>query len=321
MPGVGPRAGERDLVGTEGALDLLPVDLLRPRPALGRPQHDHRPGGARGARIGLDGGDVVQDGVEGGGELLVHGGRLVADDEVRRVAVAAHQRRELVVRDAGEHRRVGDLVAVEVQHGQHDAVAARVEELVRVPARGERAGLRLTVADDAQRQQVRVVEHRAVGVHERVAELAALVDRARRLRRDVAGDAAREGELPEQRPHAVDVLAEARVDLAVGALQVRVRDEPRPAVPGPGHVQRVEVPLPDRPVHVRVEEVETRGGAPVAQQPRLDVLRAQRFAQQRVVQQVDLPDREVVRRPPVRVELGQVVGSRRLGHPGAPRVA
>ena len=68
-----------------------------------------------------------------------------------------------------------------------------------MPARGQRAGLGLAVADHAQHQQVRVVERGAVGVHQRVAELAALVDRPRRLGRDVAGDAAGEGELPEQR--------------------------------------------------------------------------------------------------------------------------
>jgi hypothetical protein len=85
-----------------------------------------------------------------------------------------------------------------VQDRQHRAVVAGFEELVRVPARRQRPGLGLAVADDAADEQVGVVERRAVGVRERVAELAALVDRARRLGRDVARDAARERELPEQ---------------------------------------------------------------------------------------------------------------------------
>ena len=67
-----------------------------------------------------------------------------------------------------------------------------------MPAGRQRAGLRLAVADDAHHDQVRVVERGAVRVRQRVAELAALVDRARRLRRDVAGHAAGEGELAEQ---------------------------------------------------------------------------------------------------------------------------
>ena len=70
-----------------------------------------------------------------------------------------------------------------------------------MPAGGQRAGLRLAVADHAADQQVGVVERRAVGVQQAVAQLAALVDRARGLGRDVAGDPAREGELPKQPLH------------------------------------------------------------------------------------------------------------------------
>ena len=51
-----------------------------------------------------------------------------------------------------------------------------------MPARGQRPGLRLAVADDAEDDEIRVVEGRAEGVDEGVAELAALVDRAGRLR-------------------------------------------------------------------------------------------------------------------------------------------
>ena len=143
---------------------------------------------------------------------------LVALDEPRLVAVAAHQRVELFVRDPAQDGRVGDLVAVEVQDRQHRSVPRRVQELVRVPARGERAGLGLAVADHAGDQQVGVVERGAVGVRERVAELAALVDRARRLRRDVARDAAGERELPEQ-------LAASR------PRRARCPDRPRCSVP------------------------------------------------------------------------------------------
>ncbi|GAB2980210.1 hypothetical protein GCM10027184_33570 [Saccharothrix stipae] len=178
----------------------------------------------------------------------MHGLGLIADDEVRCVAVPAQQRRRLVLRVARRHGGVGDLVAVEVQDRQHHAVAGRVEELVRVPARGRRPG----------------------------------------LRRDVARDAAGEGELAEQRAQAVQVLADGRVDLAVGALQVGVRDEPGSAVAGTGDEEGVQVALPDRPVHVGVDQVEARGGAPVAEQARLDVLGSQRLAQQRVVQLVEV---------------------------------
>ena len=55
--------------------------------------------------------------------------------------------------------------------------------------------------------------------------------------------------------------------------------------------------------------------APVAEQPRLDVLRLERLAQQRVVEQVDLADRQVVGRAPVGVDPAELVGrvGRRTG--------
>ena len=143
MLGVGPDLAHRHLVRAPGALDRLAVDLLRAGPALGRPQHDHRParplGRAALARRPLDRGDLLDDGVHDGRPSAGGRRRVVALDEVRRVPVALHQRPQLVLRDPGQDRRVGDLVAVEVQDRQHGAVADRVEELVRVPAGGQRA--------------------------------------------------------------------------------------------------------------------------------------------------------------------------------------
>jgi hypothetical protein len=45
----------------------------------------------------------------------------------------------------------------------------------------------------------------------------------------------------------------------------------------------------------------------VAEQPRLDVLDAQWLAQQRIVEQVDLSDRQVVGTPPPGIEEVQLV--------------
>ena len=124
------------------------------------------------------------------GEPVVHAGQVVALDLEHVVAVALEQRADLGRVLAAEHGRPGDLRAVEVQDRQHRAVAGRVEERDALPGALQRAGLGLAVADDRDREQVRVVHHRAERVHQHVAELAALVDRARRGDRDVAGDAA-----------------------------------------------------------------------------------------------------------------------------------
>ena len=270
-----------------------------------------RCGRAAVAGLGLDAADLPHRLVERLGHQLVHRLGLVPLDEVGPVAVALEERAELVALDAREQRGVGDLVAVEVQDREHGAVARGVHELVGVPARGERPGLGLAVPDDAARDQIGVVVDRAVGVHEGVAQLAALVDRTRGLGSHVAGDAAGEGELAEQPAKALFVVADVRVDLAVGALEVGVRHQPRATVPGAGYVDGVEVVHLDRAVHVRVDEVEPGRRPPMPEQPRLDVLEPKRLAQERVVEQVDLPHRQVVRRPPVPVQEPQLVGGER----------
>ena len=254
------------------------------------------------AGASLDLGDLVEDLVERRRHQLVHLLGVGSLDEPRRVAVALEQGAELLGLDPGQHGRVGDLVPVQVQDRQHRAVACRVQELVRMPARRERAGLGLAVADHAQREQVRVVEHRSIRVQQRVAELAALVDRAGRLGRDVARDPARERELAEQPPQPLLVAGDVRIDLAVGAVEIGARHQAGSAVARAGDVDRAQLARPDRPVHVGVDEVEPRGRAPMSEQPRLDVLGPERLAQQRVVEQIDLPDRQIVRGAPPGVD-------------------
>src|SRR5213075_3139622 len=95
-------------------------------------------------------------------------------------------------------------------------------------ARREGAGLRFAVADDRSHNEIRVVEGRAEGVAERVAEFAALVNGSRRFRRDVTGNAAREGELFEEFLHPFLVLGDVRVNLAVGAFEPGVATMPGP---------------------------------------------------------------------------------------------
>ncbi len=182
-----------------------------------------------------------------------------------------------------------------------------------MPARRQRA-VSASPSPTTQATRSPGCRRRAEGVDERVAELAALVDRARHLRSDVARDAARErrtGGRAASRPGLV--TADVRVELAVGAFEVGVRDQRRPAVAGPGDVDRAQVAGADLPVQVRVQQVEARHRAEVAEQARLDVLRLQRLAQERVVEQVDLRDGEVVGRPPVGVDQAQLFVRQRRG--------
>ncbi len=317
--GILPDGGQRHLVGPEGALDLLPVDHRRTGPALRRTQNDHRPAGggvvlrALGPRGLLDGGDLVQAGGHRLGHGLVHGGRIVADHMVRLEAVSAHQGLQLLGRDAGEQRRVGDLVLVEGQDRQHRAVAGRVDELGAVPAASQRPRLGLPVADHAEDGEIGRVQRGPVRVQQRVAELAALVERPRRLRRAMTGHAARVGELVEEGGHARLVRSDVAEQLGEGALQPGAGVRARPAVPGAGDEDRIQVALDDQPVGVGVHQVEPGNRAEVAEQPRLDVLGDQRLAQQRVGLEVDLAHREVVGRAPPGIDPVQGVGVERAG--------
>src|SRR5450759_2346182 len=323
-----PGVRERYLMAPPGVLDLHAINRVRPGPALRGAHDDHRPGRAtpEGARRGrcLDLGDLVEHLVERCGEAGVHRHRVLAveaaGDHVRRVAVPAHQVEKLRLRDPGEHGRVRDLVAVEVQDRQHDAVGQRIDELVRVPAGRERSGLGLAVADHCGDQEVRVVERRAVRVREGVAELAALVDRSWRLRGDVARDPAREGELPEQTPHPFEVRRDVGVDLRVGPLQVGIRDQAWSTVTGAGDVDGREGPLDDRAVQVGVDEVQAGRRPEVAEQPWLDVVAGERLAEKWVGEKVDLPDREVVRGAPPTVDTGEGVTVQRGDVSGLPGV-
>jgi hypothetical protein len=61
------------------------------------------------------------------------------------------------------------------------------------------------------------------------------------------------------------------------------------------------------PVEVDVRKFCPGGRAPVAQQTRLEVREAQRLFQQRVIEQIELPDRQVVDGAPPSIDQAQLV--------------
>ena len=106
----------RNLVRAPVILGALAIDLFRTGPALGCAQHDHRPARTLletfSTRIRFDALNFPDDLVQGGGHQLVHFFRLIALDEIRRVAIATKQVIELLVADASEKAGIGNLVAV-----------------------------------------------------------------------------------------------------------------------------------------------------------------------------------------------------------------
>ncbi|MGY3080095.1 hypothetical protein ACVWZZ_006503 [Bradyrhizobium sp. LM6.10] len=311
-----PAVRDRHLMCTPKTFDLLAVDLLGAGPALRAAQHDHRrtrtfDALAAVSGVLLDRPDAGERDVERVRHGPVHQFGIVALDEQRLVAEPVEEIADLFIAHPPEHGRIGNLVAVEMQDRQHRAVMGGIEELVGVPGRCERAGLGLAVADDTGDDQVGIVEGRAIGMHQRVTELAAFMDRARRFRRRVAGNAAGEGELSEQLAQSVRIACDIGIDLAVAAFEIGVGDHAGAAVAGTADIDHAQVQRADDAVEMGINEVQTRRRAPMAEQTRLDVLGPQGLAQQRVVEQVDLPDGEIVRSAPVAIEEAEVAARRR----------
>src|SRR5437899_12985206 len=106
----------------------------------------------------------------------------------------------------------------------------------------------------------------------------------------------------------VVVRRDRRVDLAVGAPEICVREESRAAVAGTGQVDDVRAGVPDQAVQMDVDQAQAGRRAPVPEEPGLDVLGPQRLAEKRVLLEVYLADGEVVRGTPVGVEGEKSVG-------------
>src|SRR6478609_1129365 len=308
---------EWNLMRTPGTFCLVSLYGFWTGPALRRPQHDHRPARAlrlaRGTRFALDRTNAPDSLIQCGSHLLVHFGRIGTFDEDRCIAVADEQGFQLLVADPRKDGRVRDLVAIQVEDGQHRAVAHRVQELVRVPGRCERTGLGLAVTYDTCDDELRVVEHRAIGMRHAVTEFAALVDRAGCLWRDVGADVARKGELLEELLHPLCVFALVGVDLGVGSLQIAGPEYTGRSVSRPCHEDHIEVVTPDQPVQMGPHERERRARTPVPEQALLDVINAQWLTQQRVVLQVDHAYCKVIAGTPPGVHASKLLAVERGG--------
>src|SRR5262245_20904309 len=139
----------------------MAINLSWSGPTLRTPKNNHGPTWSEWLsctpRLILSLADFQHTMFQGSGHSLVHALWITAFDEIRCVPIANEQRLQFFVTDTGQDGGVIDLVTVEVQNGQHSPVRNWVEELVTVPASGERTGLRLTVAYHYEGYQIGVV--------------------------------------------------------------------------------------------------------------------------------------------------------------------
>jgi hypothetical protein len=242
---------------------------------------------------------------------------LVTGDIVWDPATAAEELVKFLRIDAGEDGWVGDLVTVQVEDGEDGAIGDGIEELVGVPGSGEGPGLGLAIADDAGDDEVGVVEGGAEGVTDGIAEFTALVDGAGAFGRDVAWDAAREGELEEEFLEAGFVLGDVGIDFGVGSFEVGIADGRRSAMTWAGDIDHVEIKFPDDAIEVDIDEVLAGGCAPVAEEHVFDVGEDERPPEEGIVGEIDLADGQVVGGPPIGIDAMEEFGredGRRMEH-------
>ena len=112
-------------------------------------------------------------------------------------------------------------------------------------------------------------------------------------------------ELLEQPPHPARVLGDVGINFRISAFEIGIRHQSWSAVARPGDIDGVEVVFFNNAIQVDVEEVQSRRRAPMAEQARFDVRQLERLLQQRIIVEIDLADREIVRCPPVSVHVMQ----------------
>ena len=181
-----------------------------------------------------------------------------------------------------------------------------------MPRGCQRPGLRFAVSNHDTYDQAGVVESRSERMRDAVAQLAALMDRPGNLRRTMTAKLAWKRKSAEELEHTGFVLALLRIDLRIGPFEVAVRDHCRRAMARTGDVDHVQVVLPNDTIQVDPGECLAGVGAPVPQRSILDVLRAERLLEERVVAKVDHPCTEVVTSAPVRVDLAKLFRGKSL---------
>src|SRR5215469_4797180 len=127
----------------------------------------------------------------------------------------------------------------------------------------------------------------------------------------MATDAPWKRKLLEELTQSFFVCPLFRINLRIGTFQIYRREHSRRAMSRAGQENHVQVVLLDEPRQMDVAKGQARTRAPMAKQPVLDVLRPERFAQQRVLLEVKHPQDQKIARPPESICLAQLFGAQR----------
>ena len=302
----------RHLVSAEAAFNRFTVPCLRTRPAFRGAENDDRPnrhlrfGCGAFTGFGLDRFDFFDSRIQHLRHDRMHRFRIGPFHEQRLPAHAVKVLRQFFVRFTVEDRRIGDFAAVQVQDRQDSPIRDRIDEHIGEPTSRQRTGFSFPVTDDSRRDHFRIVEDSAGRVRKRIAEFAALMDRAGCFRCRMGSDPAGEGELFVEFRQAFQILGDVRIDFRIGTVQIGVRNHDLATMSRSFDVEHVQVIFVDDAVQVGIDEILSGDGSPVADWMEFHISRLDRALQQRIVLQVQLSHGDEIGGAPEGIHLVQI---------------
>src|SRR6516165_2955574 len=104
----------------------------------------------------------------------------------------------------------------------------------------------------------------------------------------MTGNPSRKRKLCKQALHTCLVGRDVWIHFAVCPFEISIGDQRWAAMAWASDINHVEIIFLDDPVQMNVDEIQSWRGAPMPQEPRLDVILGQRSPEQWIVVKVDL---------------------------------
>src|SRR5271156_882890 len=147
-----------------------------------------------------------------------------------------------------------------------------------MPGSCQRPRLRLAVSNHHRNNEVGIIECSSIRVRDGVSQFAALVNRTRCLWCAMRTYSPRKGELPEEFEHARFVAAFVGINFGIVPFEVAVGKGGRRAMTRARNIDDVQIVFLDKAIQVYPNQRLAWIGAPVTEQPVLDVFRPERFS-------------------------------------------
>ena len=159
-----------------------------------------------------------------------------------------------------------------MKNRKYSTVCDRVQEFVGLPGCRQRTSLSFTITYNSSCNQIRVVKYSSESMSDGVTKLATFINGTRCFRCAVAWDSAWEGELFEHFLHTFLILADVRINFAVGTFQIGIGNHEVSAMSRTGKQDHIKVITFDDTVAVCINEVLSRYSSPVTNNFFLDLI-------------------------------------------------